>query len=343
MINAPPMPTASMMHPEKELAPTPRARVIDYLRLSITDRCNERCLYCLPENFSAWTPRRDILSIDEILAVVKSAVDIGFKHFRITGGEPLLRPDVVPLIERLVKLPGVDTVQLSTNGTRLPYIASDLRDAGLSRINISLDALDPALYRHLTQGDITPVLDGIRLVKNLGFESIKLNTVLMRGKNENQILSLVHFAAELDIPIRFIELMPVSLTEMLDESHFLPVNEVRRQLSRIDTLEPISEPLGHGPAQYYRLDSIGATVGLIGALTTPHFCDHCNKIRLTADGKIRPCLGNHTEYDLVSALRPAIEPKLLREQIELAIDEKPREHHFRDNYQPKRIMTAIGG
>jgi cyclic pyranopterin phosphate synthase len=322
---------------------TPDQRVVDYMRISITDRCNERCLYCLPENFSAWTPRADILTADEILAIVQVAVGLGFKHFRVTGGEPLLRPDVVPLIERIIHLRGVETVQLTTNGTRLPMLARDLFDAGLRRVNISLDALDPERYRHITHGELAPVLEGIRLVKSLGFESIKLNTVLMRGKNEDQILPLVHFAAEHDVAVRFIELMPVSLTEMLDESNFLPVGEVKSMLETHDSLERIDMKLGLGPANYYRLPKLGATVGLIGALTNLHFCDHCNKVRLTADGKIRPCLGNHNEYDLQPVLRPAIQPELLRQGIELALREKPPEHLFRNNYQPKRIMTAIGG
>lgn len=322
---------------------TPAERVVDYMRISITDRCNERCLYCLPENFSAWTPRADILTADEILAIIRVAVGLGFKHFRVTGGEPLLRPDAVELIGRIVHHPGVHSVQLTTNGTRLPLLAKDLFAAGLRRVNISLDSLDPDRYRHITHGELAPVLEGIQLVRTLGYESIKINTVLMHGKNEDQILPLVRFAAAQDIAVRFIELMPVSLTEMLDETNFLPVGEVKKMLEAHDTLEPIHIKYGLGPASYYRLPKLGATVGLIGALTNLHFCDHCNKVRLTADGKIRPCLGNHNEYDLQPFLRPAIEPELLRERITLALREKPPEHLFRDHYQPRRIMTAIGG
>ncbi|MEI9960041.1 MAG: radical SAM protein [Limisphaerales bacterium] len=160
----------------------PNGRQVDYLRISITDRCNERCLYCLPENYADWLPREEILSYEELLAVVRSAVSLGFKKFRVTGGEPLVRRDAVNFIRELIATPRVECVPLSTNGTRLPELARPLFDAGLRRINISLDALQPEIYRTITGGDIDPVLQGIRTVKELGFESVKLNTVLMRGK-----------------------------------------------------------------------------------------------------------------------------------------------------------------
>ncbi len=322
-------------------------RTVDYLRLSITDRCNERCLYCLPENFSSWMPRADLLTYDEILAVVRAAVAQGFRHFRVTGGEPLLRDGVAGFVGRLVGTPGVETVQLTTNGTRLPVLARELVGAGLERINVSLDAVDPAVYRALTHGELQPVLDGIALCRELGVRSLKLNTVLMRGKNEDQIGPLLDFAARHGLVLRFIELMPVSLTEMLDASNFLPVGEVMQTLRRDDELEPLEGKLGLGPAKYYRLRKRGVTVGFIGALTDLHFCDHCNKMRLTADGKIRPCLGNHAEIDLKPALRPGsgtgLDPAALAARLTQARAEKPLEHLFRDNYQPQRIMTAIGG
>jgi cyclic pyranopterin phosphate synthase len=322
---------------------TPLARAVDYMRISITDRCNERCLYCLPEQFQAWTPRGDILSYEEILAVVAIAVERGFKHFRVTGGEPLVRRDVAPFLRRLIETPGVETVQLSTNGSLLPEMAERLYQAGLRRLNISLDALDPTRYREITRGDVGPVLAGIRLARELGFSSIKLNTVLIRHKNEAEIWPLIEFAASLQIPIRFIELMPVSLTEMLTEENFLPVGEVMGMLADRDKLIPQDTKLGHGPAKYYRLKKTGAMVGFIGALTNLHFCESCNKVRLTADGHLRPCLGNHGEYNLKPALRPIIDPAGLRASLNQALAEKPPEHAFRNNWQPQRVMTAIGG
>ncbi|MGH7952885.1 MAG: GTP 3',8-cyclase MoaA, partial [Limisphaerales bacterium] len=218
----------------------PNGRQIDYLRISVTDRCNERCLYCLPENYTSWLPRADILSDGELLAVVRAAVSLGFKKFRVTGGEPLIRPGVVNFIGDLISTPGVESVQLTTNGTRLPELAQSLFDAGLRRINISLDALDANIYRTITGGNLQPVLDGIALAKKIGFESVKLNTVLMRGKNDGEILPLLNFAAEHDVAIRFIELMPVSLTEMLSEKNFLPVAEVLALLRREDEQEPMA-------------------------------------------------------------------------------------------------------
>jgi GTP 3',8-cyclase len=335
-------PTLRSLPPLGETPSTVR-RVIDYMRISITDRCNQRCLYCYSENFNSWSARKDLLTAPEIISVVRSAAELGVRHIRLTGGEPLMREDVLTLIKQLKTLPGIESVQLTTNGNRLTMMADDLYEAGLRRINISLDALNPSLYRAITRSDVTPVLDGIRRVKELGFESVKLNTVLMRGRNQHQLMSLVHFAAEYDIPIRFIELLPVSFSEMLDEQNFLSIGEVRAELARHDSLVPVTEFLGHGPATYYRLPEIGATVGFIGALTDLHFCDSCNKLRLTADGKLRPCLGNHIEYDLKPVLRPAIDPAAIRMELQTAIKGKPLEHLFRDHYQPKRIMTAIGG
>jgi cyclic pyranopterin phosphate synthase len=321
----------------------PLGRAVDYLRISVTDRCNERCLYCLPEHFQKWTPRDEILTYEEILSVVEVAIARGFKHFRVTGGEPLIRKDIVPFIAALIRTSGVQTVQVTTNGTQLPLLAGPLRNVGLNRLNISLDALDAGRYSEITHGSLGPVLAGIRMAKSLGFESIKLNTVLIRHKNEDQIWPLIEFAASLQIPIRFIELMPVSLTEMLTEANFLPVGEVMNLLSAKDTLEPLEPKLGHGPARYFRLQKTGATVGFIGALTDLHFCEACNKVRLTADGKLRPCLGNHGEFDLKPALRPSLNRAALQASFDQGLAEKPPEHAFRNNWQPQRIMTAIGG
>ncbi len=318
-------------------------RTVDYLRISVTDRCNERCLYCLPENYSDWLPRGEILSFDEMLAIVKATTALGFKRFRVTGGEPLIRPGVVDFIRDLIATPGVECVHLTTNGTRLPELAKPLFDAGLRRINISLDALDPTIYHAITNGDLAPVLRGIKLVKELGFESVKLNTVLMRGKNDGEIFRLLDFAAEHDIVIRFIELMPVSLTEMLSEKNFFPVTELLAKLQREDEVEPLAKSFGVGPAKYFRLKKRGVTVGLIGALSDLHFCERCNKMRLTCDGKLRPCLGNHLETDLKTALRPQIDVARLHKLICETLVQKPSEHLFRENYQPQRVMTAIGG
>jgi GTP 3',8-cyclase len=319
-------------------------RIIDYLRLSVTDRCNERCLYCMPQGYHGWTRKPDHLTAHEIVRVVRVAATMGFRKFRLTGGEPLVRADLLDIVQSITATPGVDCVGLSTNGTRLAALAPRLRAAGLRTVNVSLDALDPALYRRITGGNLDAVLDGIRAAVAAGFECVKLNTVLMRGVNEAELWPLVLFAAEHGLPLRLIELMPVTTVEALATHSFFPVQEAWQLLSQRDHLIPQpSASLGWGPAKYYRLQHTGALVGFIGAMTSPHFCDTCNKMRLTADGKIRPCLGDHGELDLRSALRSSPDDDTLRRILDQALRLKPREHLFRDHFHPCRPMPAIGG
>ncbi len=319
-------------------------RKVDYLRISITDRCNERCLYCMPEGYKGWERLPDHLSAGEIVRVVRVAAGLGFRKFRLTGGEPLVRADILDIAGGMNAVSGVEVIGLSTNGTRLAPIAKPLFDAGVRAVNISLDALDAQLYRRVTGGDVQTVVAGIRAAVSAGFERVKLNCVLMRGVNEQEIWPLVRFAAEYNLPLRFIELMPLTRTDVLSEKNFLPVGEAMQILQRHDELVP--EPdvrIGHGPAKYYRLRQTGALVGFIGALTNLHFCEACNKMRLTADGKIRPCLGDHGELDLRSALREGADDESLRSVFLNALHVKPLEHQFRGQYQPARPMTAIGG
>jgi len=322
----------------------PFGRKIDYLRISVTDRCNERCLYCMPEGYKGWETKPDHLTADEILRVACVAAGLGFRKFRLTGGEPLVRGDVPEIVRAMTKIPGVECVNLSTNGMKLAALAQPLRDAGLHAVNVSLDALDPEIYHRITGGKIEKVLAGIRAAVAAGFERVKLNCVLMRGVNEHELWPLVLFAAEHGLPLRLIELMPVTTTEVLTEKNFLPCGEAMQMLAQKDELVPQPDcRLGHGPAKYYLLKQTGALVGFIGALTNQHFCDSCNKMRLTADGRIRPCLGNHVEVDLRSALRHGADDSTLKELLETALRLKPQEHQFRNQYQPCRPMTAIGG
>jgi cyclic pyranopterin phosphate synthase len=321
----------------------PFARSIDYLRISITDRCNERCLYCLPEGFTDWKRREEILGFEELLTVAETGVSLGIRNFRVTGGEPLVRRDAEQFVIELLRLPGVERVGLSTNATRLAAVAERLARAGLHSVNISLDALDPDVYRQITGGQVAEVLAGIDAARSAGIAIIKLNTVLMRGVNETQIWPLIEFAAERRLILRFIELMPVSLTEVLNEENFLPIAECRRLIAERTPMMPSSEKHGAGPAVYWRLPELDSSIGFIGAMSDLHFCSACNKMRLTADGKIRPCLGNHGEVDLKAALRPAVRREMLHSLFIEALREKPLEHLFRQQYQPGRIMTAIGG
>jgi len=324
----------------------PFDRIIDYLRISVTDHCNERCLYCMPEGYKGWSQRQDHMTSTEIIRVAEAATELGFRKFRLTGGEPLLRSDIIEIARRLWDLPGVQTLGLSTNGTRLAEMAVDLKQAGVRSVNISLDALDAKLYKRITGGRLESVLSGIETAQSAGFEVIKINCVLMRGVNEHEFLPLIRFTAEHDMLLRFIELMPLSSANMLDQTNFLSVTELMSRLETEGKLIPRSDfRPGHGPARYYdctipRLRK-PARLGFIGAITTPHFCETCNKLRMTADGKLRPCLGHHGEIDLLHHLRSqnADPLELLRE----AIANKPENHGFNDHYQPVRPMTAIGG
>jgi cyclic pyranopterin phosphate synthase len=319
-------------------------RTVDYLRISVTDRCNERCLYCMPEGYKGWERRPDHLTADEIIRVVRVAAGMGFRKFRLTGGEPLVRPDVPELVRAMTAIPGVHHIGMSSNGTRLATLAKPLREAGLATVNVSLDALDPVIYHRITGGDLKLVLAGIRAAVAAGFQQVKLNCVLMRGVNETELWPLVLFAAEHGLPLRLIELMPVTSTEVLTEKNFMSVGEAMQSLRQKDELIPQPDArLGFGPAKYYQLKHTGARVGFIGAMTNLHFCESCNKMRLTADGKVRPCLGDHGEIDLRDALRHNSDDASIRDLFALALQRKPLEHQFRTAYKPCRPMTAIGG
>jgi len=319
-------------------------RQIDYLRISVTDRCNERCLYCRPHQYAGWNGRADQLSEDDLLRIVRVAASLGFRKFRLTGGEPLLRPELVEMVRATAATPGVECIGISTNGLKLPALAGPLRTAGARTVNVSLDALTPTVYRRITGGPLEPVLEGIRAALDARFEFVKLNAVLMRGVNEDEIWPLIRFSSEHGVPLRLIELMPLTSRDVLTPANFLSIGEVMAWLAQREELIPLPDArLGHGPAKYYRLAKTGAVVGFIGAMTNPHFCDTCNKVRLTADGRLRPCLGHHEEVSLRDALADAASDEPLRQVFRQAVANKPWEHGFRDSYHPCRPMTAIGG
>jgi len=317
-------------------------RKINYLRVSLTDQCNERCLYCRPAAYRGWAPRPEHLSTPELIRVITAAVEMGFEHIRLTGGEPLLRPDILEITRSIRNLPGLASLSLSTNGTLLAPIARQLQGAGIQSINLSLDGLQPDIYRKITGGSFKEFLSGFRASLNAGFDQIKINCVLLRGLNQQELRPLVHFAAEHNVPIRFIELMPLTLLPQQGQELFLSIQDSQEILGGANNLIPQPDYLGgHGPARYFRDKTTGAIVGFIGALTTPDFCASCNKIRLTADGKLRPCLGRHGEIDLRTALRQGSHTpeELFRE----AIANKPKDHEFAAGYEPSRPMTALGG
>ncbi|MCU0787963.1 MAG: GTP 3',8-cyclase MoaA [Verrucomicrobia bacterium] len=319
-------------------------RTVDYLRISVTDRCNERCLYCRPHQYAGWNGRDDQLTDDDLLRVTRVAAELGFRKFRLTGGEPLLRPNLVEVIREMHRTPGVECIGVSTNALKLPLLAESLRAAGVRTVNISLDALSPEIYKRVTGGSLEPVLDGIRAAIQAKFEFIKLNTVLMRKVNEDEIWPLIRFSSENGVPLRLIELMPLTSRDVLTPENFLSIGEVIRWLKQREELIPMPDArLGHGPARYFQLARTGAVVGFIGAMTNQHFCDTCNKMRLTSDGRLRPCLGHHEEVSLHEALSERSSDALLRRVFLQALENKPWEHAFRDNYKPCRPMTAIGG
>jgi cyclic pyranopterin phosphate synthase len=325
---------------------------ISYLRVSITDRCNERCNYCMPRELQEWLPREEILSYEETLRLIRIAADLGVTKIRVTGGEPLTRRDVVDFIREIPEISRISSLGVSTNGTLLgrqiapgQTMASALRAAGVQSVNISLDTLDPHLYAQITGRDFhSQVLEGIDAAIAAGFDQIKLNSVLMRGRNEDQLIPLIEFAAARNLVLRFIELMPVSTTEVLNDENFLPVAEAKRTVeSRYGPLIPEQSFRTNGPATYYQIPGRNQRVGFIGAMTNLHFCESCNKLRLTCDGKLRPCLGSYLEFDIMKPLRAGASDDELRQFFIDVVDRKPEQHDFRNNYRPDRKMIAIGG
>lgn len=325
---------------------------ISYLRVSITDRCNERCLYCMPQELQEWLPRAEVLNYDEITRLVRVASELGVRKIRVTGGEPLVRRDVLTLFQQLGELPKITDIGVSTNGSLLgkptgagETVAKSLVRSGVRTANISLDTLNPELYRAITGRDfLSQTLDGIAAAKAAGFALIKLNTVLMRGRNEEDLADLVRFAAAENLLLRFIELMPVTLTDVLTDKNFLPIVEAKSRLEgEFGPLIPEPEFRTNGPASYFCFKESRQRVGFIGAMTNLHFCESCNKLRLTCDGKLRPCLGSHLEFDIKTPLRQGASDEELKGFFRDVVERKPQQHDFRNNYVPGRRMVAIGG
>jgi len=326
---------------------------ISYLRLSITDRCNERCQYCMPLEEQDWLPREDVLSYEEILRTVRVGTQLGISKVRITGGEPLTRRNVIWFFEELNRIEGINDIGISTNGTLLAKMtpegintAQALKNSGVRTVNVSLDTLDREAYAETTGRDILDqAIEGIDAAQAAGFEKIKINTVLMRHRNEHELWDLIEFANERGLLLRFIELMPVSTTQVLTEDNFLPAGEAKKLIEfRFGKLTPCPDYHTNGPSSYYQLPGTEQLVGFIGAMTNLHFCETCNKLRLTSEGKLRPCLGSHLEFDMREVLRnPEMDDNDVAKFFLEVVDRKPEQHEFRENYQPGRKMIAIGG
>jgi cyclic pyranopterin phosphate synthase len=306
----------------------------------------------MPQELQEWLPHSEILTYDEISRLARVASHLGVTKLRVTGGEPLTRRNVLELFRQLSEISSIRDIGVSTNGSLLAKrietsetIAQALVRLRVRSANISLDTLDRETYRQITGRDfLENTLEGIQAAKSAGFETVKLNAVLMRGRNEHELAALVRYARQENLLVRFIELMPVSTSDVLSDDNFLPTAKARRIIEHdFGPLIPEPEFRTNGPAVYYRFQDFPQRVGFIGAMTDLHFCEACNKLRLTCDGKLRPCLGSHLEFDIKSPLRQgASDDELARFFLEV-VERKPEQHDFRSNYQPGRKMVAIGG
>jgi cyclic pyranopterin phosphate synthase len=308
-------------------------RSIEYLRISVTDRCNFRCLYCMPVEGLAWLPKTQILSYEEIAAIVRQLAPLGLRRLRITGGEPTIRPSIDRLIAMLRDVPQVEDIALSTNGVRLPELAQPLRDAGLDRVNISADSLRPDRITAIARRNLgfDPVI-AAQAAETAGIGPIKLNMVVMRGINDDEIVDFARLTLNHPWHVRFIELMPVGGMRELTADHIVPSTEVLERASALGSLEPGGgPPRGNGPAAYYHFSGAPGSIGVITPMTHT-YCGSCNRVRLTADGRLRTCLFGDHEVDLRTPLR-AGEP--LESYFRRALAEKPKEHEL--------LQLRIGG
>lgn len=316
-------------------------RTIDYLRISVIDRCNLRCVYCTPEEGIDLLPHDDILSYEEMLSFSEAAVGLGIKSIRLTGGEPLIRRDFVGFVERLAAIPGLEDVSITTNAVLLEEFAEPLFKAGVRRVNVGIDTFNPEKFKKITRlGDVSRAVAGIKKAMEVGMAPLKLNVVVMRGVNDD-FTQFVEMAREYPVYVRFIEYMPV--TNDLKNEFFVSGKEIMERLREFGELLPAKTPAGSGPSRkYYRFaDSVGA-FGQISAMTE-HFCPECSRLRLTADGKIRLCLFSDYEIDVKPALRPEFDRAKMEELIKQAVDEKPEKYSLDGRDQDGRTMSQIGG
>lgn len=319
----------------------PFGRLHNYLRVSVTDRCNLRCVYCMGAEGVDWLAPGEILRYEEIVEVVKTAVDLGVERVRITGGEPLVRPDLPLLIGELGRINGLKDLALTTNGLLLPELAGPLREAGLTRVNISLDSLQAETYHQLTGGgDLRAALAGIEAALQAGFSPVKINVVLMKGVNDREIPDFLKLATERPLHIRLIEYMPVGRENRTQKRCFLPASSALEAVAAAG-LHPVRQPMGVGPAKYYAIPGGRGTIGLITAVSRK-FCSDCNRLRLTADGFLKPCLYWPDEL----AVKPCLgDPEKLRALFRQAMKVKKKEHRMEKEtpLTENRCMSRTGG
>jgi cyclic pyranopterin phosphate synthase len=320
----------------------PFARRIEYVRLSVADKCNLRCFYCLPDGFRGFEQPEHWLSFDEIERVISAFADLGVARVRITGGEPLVRKNLPALARRLKAIPGLQDLSLSTNAVLMKRYARQLYQAGITRINVSLDSLRADRFQTITGGDLQPVIDGLMAAKHAGFSPVKINMVTMKGINDDEYEDMVAFCLEHGFTLRFIETMPVGETGRQASNHYVDLKHIKQQLEQRYELIPGVMP-GGGPARYMQVNNTDLRIGFITPISQ-HFCATCNRVRLAVDGTLYLCLGQDDKYELRPLLRQGISDDGLRNAIIEAIALKPEKHEFSDRPgQIVRLMNMTGG
>jgi len=321
----------------------PFGRTIEYVRLSVTDKCNLRCFYCLPEGHKDFEEAGNRLSFDEIETVMAAFGELGVRRVRITGGEPLLRKDLPTLVGRLAALPGIEDLSVSTNAYLLERDAAALKEAGVGRINVSLDSLRADRFRDITRGaELSRVLAGLRAARDVGLDPVKINMVAMKGINDDEVEDMVEFCIENGFTLRFIETMPLGTSGSEASKHYLDLQEVKARLAERYDLTPSVMP-GGGPARYYRIGGSELKIGFITPISQ-HFCETCNRVRMSVDGTLYMCLGQEHNYPLRELLRDGVRGEELKGHLLQAIGMKPERHEFREKpYQIVRFMSATGG
>ena len=303
-------------------------RSITYMRISVTDRCNLRCVYCMPPEGVPWIPHEEILSFEEIERIVRATATLGMRRIRITGGEPLVRRGLPALVRSLAAVPGIEDVSMTTNAVLMPEFAGDLVRAGLKRINVSLDTLRPERFARISRGgQLDRVLEGIDAAQRAGLAPIKINAVVLRGINDDELLDLASLTLNRPWHVRFIEAMPLEGNLPVEGAGFISADEMMVRLRELGHLEACDGPNGNGPARYYRIPGATGTVGVISPMS--HFyCESCNRVRLSADGKLRLCLFDDLQVDLRTPLRAGASSQEISDLFRRAIVSKPERHHL---------------
>jgi GTP 3',8-cyclase len=322
-------------------------RRINYLRISITDRCNLRCQYCMPQEGISQFGHAEVLTYEEIGRIAAMAARKGISKIRITGGEPLVRKDAVHLVRQLARIQGIRDLSMTTNGVLLEHYAEDLHQAGLHRINISMDSLNPEKYHRITRGgSLAPVWAGIEAARKAGLAPIKINVVAIAGFNDDEIIDFAKLTLRDPFQVRFIEFMPIGPANGWEPDHCIPSAEIKRRLESFSPLEPLDQGKAthDGPARLFKIPGAAGTIGLISPVSD-HFCTSCNRLRLTADGKLKTCLFSEAEVDLKPLLRSGCGDDILEKTLAEAISQKPLRHGtiFAGMKRCQRPMVKIGG